>query len=84
MEHPPAKGSVVVATAVYGDVTEWTLSNGARAVLLQTLLKTDQILFAASAPGGTSLASDADFLAARVADDVVPAGGVGSFVFRGP
>ena len=31
------------------------------------------------APGGTSLASDADFFAARVADDVIPAGGVGTF-----
>jgi zinc protease len=76
MERPPAKGSVV-STAVYGAVTEWTLSNGARAVLLPTTLRTDQILFAASAPGGTSLASDADFPAARVADDVIPAGGVG-------
>jgi zinc protease len=76
MEHPPAKGSIV-KTAVYGSVTEWTLSNGARAVVLPTTLRADQILFTASAPGGTSVASDADFLAARVADDVIPAGGVG-------
>ena len=34
---------------------------------------------APTAPGGTSLASDADFIPARVADDVVPAGGVGKF-----
>ena len=62
-----------------GDVTEWTLSNGATVALLPTTLKADQILFRATAPGGTSLASDADFFSARVADDVIPAGGVGAF-----
>src|SRR4029453_335854 len=44
-----------------------------------TTLKEDQILFRATAPGGTSLASDADFISARAADDVIPAGGVGQF-----
>jgi zinc protease len=37
------------------------------------------VLFRASAPGGTSVASDADFISARVADDVVTASGVGQF-----
>jgi zinc protease len=77
MDRPPAKGSIVSA-AVKGNVTEWKLSNGATVVLLPTTLKADQILFTASAPGGTSLASDADFFAARTADDVIPAGGVGT------
>ena len=78
MERPPAKGRIV-KTVVKGDVTEWTLSNGATVALLPTTLKADQILFRATAPGGTSLASDADFFSARVADDVIPAGGVGAF-----
>jgi zinc protease len=78
MERPPAKGRIV-ATALKGGVTEWTLSNGATVALLPTTLKADQVLFRATAPGGTSLASDADFFAARVADDVIPAGGVGAF-----
>src|SRR6185295_18507612 len=39
----------------------------------------NQILFQAFAPGGTSLASDADFVPARAAGEVVPAGGVGRF-----
>ena len=82
MERPPAQGSVVKTPPSTADVTEWTLSNGATVVLLPTTLKADQILFRASAPGGTSLASDADFLAARVADDVIPAGGVGSVLAR--
>src|SRR5580765_8358697 len=78
LEHPPAKGRIV-KTVLKGDVTEWTLSNGATVALLPTTLKADQILFRATAPGGTSLASDADFFSARVADDVIPAGGIGTF-----
>ena len=60
-------------------ITEWTLSNGATVVLKPTTLKEDQILFRAVAPGGTSLGSDADFIADRVASSIVPAGGVGQF-----
>src|SRR5262245_31269463 len=78
MERPPAKGRIV-KTVQKGDVTEWTLANGATVALLPTTLKADQILFRATAPGGISVASDADFVAARVADDVIPAGGVGEF-----
>jgi zinc protease len=78
MARPPAKGRIV-KTARKGDVTEWTLSNGATVALLPTTLKADQILFQATAPGGMSLASDADFFAARVADDVIPAGGANDY-----
>jgi zinc protease len=78
MERAPAKGSIT-RTTVKGDVTEWTLSNGATVVLQPTTLKADQVLFRATAPGGLSLASDADFYAARSADDVVMAGGLGQF-----
>src|SRR5204863_337587 len=60
-------------------ITEWTLSNGATVVLKPTTLKADQIVFRAFAPGGTSLASAADVIPARVAADVVAAGGVGRF-----
>ena len=80
MNTPPARGSVV-RTAVRDEagITEWTLSNGATVVLKPTTLKSDQILFRAAAPGGTSLASDDEFISARAADDVIPAGGVGRF-----
>jgi zinc protease len=70
---------VKTATRAEAGITEWTLSNGATVVLKPTTVKENQILFRASAPGGTSLASDADFISARVADNVVPAGGVGRF-----
>ncbi|MEO8677537.1 MAG: insulinase family protein [Vicinamibacterales bacterium] len=79
MDAPPARGSVVKTAVIEGNgITVWTLSNGATVVLRPTTLKADQILFRAVAPGGTSLASDGDFPSARVADDVIPAGGVGT------
>jgi zinc protease len=80
MEAPPPRGTIVKTTArPEAGITEWTLSNGATVVLKPTTLREDQILFRAEAPGGTSLASDADFIPARVADDVIAASGVGRF-----
>jgi zinc protease len=80
MALPPARGTIVRTTPrLEAGITEWTLSNGATIVLKPTKLKEDQILFRASASGGTSLASDADFPSARVAGAIVPAGGVGQF-----
>src|SRR5437867_5254436 len=80
MGSKPAAGAIVNTTAhPEAGITEWTLSNGATVVLKPTTLREDQILFQAFAPGGTSLASDAEFVPASVADEVVPAGGVGDF-----
>ncbi len=79
MDAPPPRGTIVKTTVRPAGITEWTLSNGATVVLKPTTLKEDQILFRAVAPGGTSLASDEEFVAARVADMVVAAGGVGRF-----
>jgi zinc protease len=74
----PAKGSIVKVTPrPEAGIIEWTLSNGATVVLKPTTLKEDQILFRAFAPGGTSLAGDADLIPARTASYVVPPGGVG-------
>src|SRR5215471_2835140 len=80
MDSKPAPGAIVKTTAhPEAGITEWTLSNGATVVLKPTTLREDQILFQAVASGGTSLASDAEFVPARVADEVVAAGGVGRF-----
>src|SRR5215831_8783560 len=80
MDSKPAAGKIAKTTEhPEAGITEWTLSNGATVVLKPTMLREDQILFHAFAPGGTSLASDAEFIPARVADEVVPAGGVGRF-----
>jgi len=80
MDAPPSThGTIVKTTPREAGVTEWTLSNGATVVLKPTTLKSDEILFRAVAPGGTSLASDADYIPARAAEVVVPAGGLGKF-----
>lgn len=80
VETPPAPGTIATETVrPEVGITEWTLSNGARVVLKPTTLKADQILFRATAPGGTSLADDASYPQASVSALVVPAGGVGSF-----
>ncbi|HKF67450.1 MAG TPA: insulinase family protein, partial [Vicinamibacterales bacterium] len=80
MDTPPTRGSITRTTErPEAGITEWTLSNGATVVLKPTTLRADQILFRAVAPGGASLAGDADFRSARVADDAVRAGGVDNF-----
>jgi zinc protease len=60
-------------------VTRWHLSNGARVVLRPSDFKDDEILFRATSPGGTSLATDEDYIAASTAGMVVSAAGLGSF-----
>ncbi len=80
MDAPPPRGTIAKTTPrPEAGITEWTLSNGATVVLKPTTLMQDQILFRAVAPGGTSLARDEDFIAARAADDVVRVGGAGRF-----
>ena len=46
-------------------------------VLKPTTFKDDEIVFSAQSHGGTSLASDADFIAAQTAASVVQSGGLG-------
>jgi zinc protease len=80
MDAKPMAGTIVkTVSRPEAGITEWTLSNGAKVVLKPTTYKEDQILFRATAAGGTSLAPDADITMARVADDVISAGGVGRF-----
>jgi zinc protease len=80
LDSAPVAGKVVktAAKAAVG-ITEWELSNGVRVVLKPTTFKEDEILFRASSPGGTSLASDKDFIPADSAIQAVTAGGLGKF-----
>ena len=79
LANPPSPGAIATRSAKEAlGITEWVLSNGVRVVLKPTTFKEDEILFRAVSPGGTSLASDADFVAADTASDVVAAGGLGS------
>lgn len=74
----PTPGTVVSTTTKESvGLTEWTLSNGVKVVLKPTTFKDDEIVFRATSPGGTSLASDADFVAASSAASIIGASGIG-------
>jgi zinc protease len=80
LDELPKPGAVVATKTrdAFG-VTEWELSNGVTVVLKPTDFKQDEVVFRATSPGGTSLASDKDYVAAMTATQVVGAGGVGKF-----
>ena len=78
LEAEPKSGTVAKTATKAPGVTEWTLSNGVRVVLDPTTFKQDEILFRAFSPGGTSLASDQDYVAAETADQIVAEGGLGT------
>jgi zinc protease len=74
----PSPGTIVATSTRDGlGLTEWRLSNGVRVALKPTTFKQDEIIFRAISPGGTSLARDADFVAARTAAMVIAQGGIG-------
>jgi zinc protease len=79
MTEVPQGSPVVAEQALDGDITEWTLGNGVRVILKPTEFRQDEILFNGFSNGGTSLASDEDFIAANTAIAVVANGGVGDF-----
>jgi len=78
LEAMPKPGVISTTATRPAGITEWKLSNGVRVILDPTTFKQDEILFRAFSPGGTSLASDQDFVAAETADRVVSEGGLGS------
>lgn len=59
--------------------TEIRLSNGVTVVLKPTDFKSDEILFSSSSPGGTSLATEAEYFSASVSAEVVSSSGVGEY-----
>ena len=62
------QGSPVVSTETLdGGLTQWVLQNGIKVILKPTDFRQDEVLFAGFRPGGTSLASDADYVAASTA-----------------
>jgi zinc protease len=74
---PP--GQIVASRSRGVGVTEWRLSNGARVLIKPTDFKADEIRFSATSPGGHAHASDADFMSAIVASQLVGEFGLGSF-----
>ena len=79
LARPPMPGAIASTTTndAFG-ITEWRLSNGARVVLKPTNFKQDEIIFRAISPGGTSLASDQDYIPAETASMVIAQGGLGA------
>ena len=73
--------SPVVETKQLADigVTEWRLKNGARVVVKPTTFKNDQILFAGTSFGGTSLYDLSDYSSARFASTLASLGGTGAY-----
>ena len=76
----PAPGKVVSEkTRADINLTEWKLSNGIRVLVKPTDFKADQVLINGVASGGTSLASDADFMSAALSSQIMSISGVGKF-----
>ena len=74
------EGSEIVDTRTLEDgITEWDLPNGVRVVLKPTDFDEDQVLFRGFSPGGTSLASDEDYVPASTAATLISSGGIGEF-----
>ena len=80
LDSMPTAGTIAKTSGIDSvGITEWELSNGVKVVLKPTTFKADEILFRATSPGGTSLASDKDYIPASTATQVITAGGLGKF-----
>jgi len=60
-------------------ITTLILSNGLKVVLKPTTFKNNEIRFTAFAPGGTSLAEDADYQSAATAAGILRSAGAGNY-----
>jgi len=60
-------------------ITEMTLSNGVKVILKPTDFKNDEILMTSFGFGGTSVATDEDFISAKFANQILSMSGVGAF-----
>jgi zinc protease len=80
LEKVPEPGRVAKTSAKDAlGVTEWELSNGVKVVLKPTTFRQDEIVFRAFSAGGTSLASDADYIPASTASQLIGGSGVGKY-----
>ena len=77
---PPTAGRIVDEdTDDDLGTTTWRLSNGATVILKPTTFKADEVLFAATSPGGTSLLDADDLDVVGNASGVVAQSGAGAF-----
>jgi zinc protease len=74
----PAAGEIIdVHTIPELDLTRWSLSNGARVWVKPTSFKTDEVQLHLQALGGTSLAEDDAYIAARTSVGITTRSGMG-------
>lgn len=77
---PPEPGRIVKEQVnVALDITEWTLSNGAKVYVRPTDFNADQVLMTAWSGGGMSVLPDSDTFRAAIATTVIANGGVGAY-----
>jgi zinc protease len=76
---PPAAKIVSKKVFEKTGITEYTFENGLKVVVKPTQFKNDEVLFSASAKGGTSIFNDNEFRSAGYADDLVTESGVNKF-----
>ena len=68
MDQKPAPAAIVSEKTLPDlGVTDITLANGVRVIMKPTTFKKDEVVFSATSPGGTSLATDADYPEAAIA-----------------
>ena len=80
VDKPPAAGKVASRREIPEiGVTVLTMSNGVEVWLKPTDFKNDQIVFTAYAPGGSSLAAEAEYKSVTLATGLVGVGGMGGF-----
>lgn len=80
VEMPPERGAVISKSRIPDTgIEDWRLSNGARVLVMDTDLRTDEVLFRAVSPGGASLVDDDRYVSAQYATDAVTEGGLGSY-----
>ncbi len=78
--HAPAGGTVMSSRSFPSiGTTLWTLSNGVRVFVKPTDYKADEVLMSAASLGGTSLASNPDYMSASMASTVATISGLGQF-----
>ena len=75
----PAPGAVTAERRLEEiDAAEWTLSNGVTVIAKQTDFRNDEVLMAATSPGGDSLVADADYIPAFSAASIAAGSGAGA------
>jgi zinc protease len=75
----PTPSAILEEVRHPADLIEWRLANGVRVILKATDFRDDEIVMNAFAPGGSSLASDADVVSATWSTDLVRVSGAGEF-----